>query len=129
MKNEEIIDAHKDIRQGSAISTALARHEFVFPPIYHRMINVGERTGNLGTVLRQLAIHLEKEHDTKSRIRSAMTYPAVILVLAFGVVMILLNFTLPPLLALYNEFEALLPWPTRFLMNTSDFFLNFYCQQ
>ncbi len=113
-----------DIRQGNAISNALAKHPLVFPTIYHRMINVGERTGNLGTVLRQLAIHLEKEHTTKSKIKSAMTYPAVVLALAFIVVLILLNFTLPPLLSLYSEFDAQLPWPTRFLMTTSEFFLT-----
>lgn len=114
-----------DIRQGSAISTALARHELVFPPIYCQMIRVGEQTGNLGGVLRQLAIHLEKESTIKSRIRSAMTYPALVLGLAFIVVLILMNFTLPPLLQLYNEFEAELPWPTRLLMNSSEFFLQY----
>jgi len=120
-----LMEVVEDIRQGSAISSALAKHEFVFPTIYHRMINVGERTGNLGSVLRQLAIHLEKEHSTKSRIRGAMTYPALVLSLAFVVILILLNFTLPPLLQLYSEFEAQLPWPTRFLMASSDFFLEY----
>lgn len=114
----------EDIRQGSAISAALAKHELVFPPIYYQMIRVGEQTGNLGGVLRQLAIHLEKEHTIKSRVRSAMVYPALVLSLAFVVVLILFNFTLPPLLQLYSEFEAELPWPTRFLMNSSEFFLQ-----
>lgn len=118
----EVMD---DIRQGSAISTALARHELVFPPIYCQMIRVGEQTGNLGGVLRQLAIHLEKENTIKSRIRSAMAYPALVLSLAFVVVLILMNFTLPPLLQLYGEFEAELPWPTRVLMNSSEFFLQY----
>lgn len=117
----EVMD---DIRQGSAISTALARHELVFPPIYCQMIRVGEQTGNLGGVLRQLAVHLEKENSTKSKIRSAMTYPALVLCLAFIVMLILMNFTLPPLLQLYSEFEADLPWPTRFLMNSSEVFLQ-----
>ena len=89
----EVMD---DIRQGSAISTALTRHELVFPPIYCQMIRVGEQTGNLGGVLRQLAIHLEKENTIKSRIRSAMAYPALVLSLAFVVVLILMNFNLPP---------------------------------
>lgn len=118
----EVMD---DIRQGSAVSTALARHEMVFPPIYYQMIRVGEQTGNLGSVLRQLAIHLEKEDSLKSRIRSAMAYPALVLSLAFIVVLILMNFTLPPLLQLYTEFEADLPWPTRFLMNSTEFFLQY----
>ena len=114
-----------DIRQGSSIAGSLSKHPYVFPPIYQSMINVGERTGNLGEVLRQLGIHLEKEHYIKSKIRGAMTYPAVVLALAFVVVLILLNFTLPPLLALYSEFEAELPWPTRMVMSASDFFLNY----
>ena len=118
----EVMD---DIRQGSAVSTALARHELVFPPIYYQMIRVGEQTGNLGGVLRQLAIHLEKEDTIKSRIRSAMIYPAVVLSLAFIVVLIMMNFTLPPLLQLYNEFEADLPLPTRILMTSSEFFLQY----
>ena len=115
----------EDIRQGSAIAAALSKHKYVFPPIYQSMINVGERTGNLGEVLRQLAIHLEKEHNIKSKIRGAMTYPAVVLALAFVVVLILLNFTLPPLLSLYAEFEAELPWPTRAVMAASNFFQEY----
>ena len=115
----------EDIRQGSSISAALAKHELVFPPIYQSMIQVGERTGNLGSVLRQLSIHLEKESNIKSKIKGAMTYPGVVLAMAFGVILLLLNFTLPPLLALYSEFDAQLPWPTRFLMNVTESFLQY----
>jgi len=115
----------EDIRQGSSISAALAKHDLVFPPIYQSMIQVGERTGNLGGVLRQLSIHLEKESNIKSKIKGAMAYPAVVLALAFGVILLLLNFTLPPLLALYTEFDAQLPWPTRFLMGVTESFLQY----
>jgi type IV pilus assembly protein PilC len=115
----------EDIRQGESISDALAKHELVFPPVYTHMIRVGEQTGNLGTVLRQLAIHLEKENNIKSKISRAMIYPALVLSLAVVVVLIMLNFTLPPLLQLYSEFEAELPWPTRFLMGASEFFLDY----
>ena len=86
------------------------------------MIQVGERTGNLGGVLRQLSIHLEKESTIKSKIKGAMAYPGLVLALAFGVIILLLNFTLPPLLALYTEFDAQLPWPTRFLMAVTEGF-------
>ncbi len=115
----------EDIRQGNSISSALAKHEEIFPPFYHRMIHVGEQTGNLDQVLRQLATLMEKEVVVKKNIQGAMTYPAIILLLAFGVVMILLNFSLPPLLQLYSEFDAQLPWPTRFLMGASSFFMQY----
>jgi len=119
---EEIVE---DIRQGSSISDALAKHEQTFSPIYQNMIRVGERTGNIGEILRQLAEHMEKEETVKSNVRGAMSYPAVVLLLAIGVVLIMLNFTLPPLLGLYNEFNAQLPLPTRILMRTSELFLAY----
>jgi type IV pilus assembly protein PilC len=118
----------EDIRQGSSIAAAMAKHDLVFPEIYQSMIQVGERTGNLGGVLRQLSIHMEKESNIKSKIKGAMAYPGVVLALAFGVILLLLNFTLPPLLGLYSEFDAQLPWPTRFLMSVTDFFLQYRIQ-
>ena len=114
----------EEVRQGSAISTALEAHPTVFPTIYYRMIQVGERTGNLSVVLRQLAIYLEKEAGVVQKIRSAMLYPAFIISLAFVVIGILINFTLPPLLSLYEEFDAQIPTATRMLLWISDFTLE-----
>jgi type IV pilus assembly protein PilC len=115
----------EDIRQGSSIADALAKHELVFSELYVSMIEVGEQTGNLDEILRQLAKHMEKEETLKANLRSAMTYPAIVLLLAIGVVLLMLNFTLPPLLGLYNEFDAQLPLPTRILMAASAFFLEY----
>ena len=110
----------EDVQIGQPLSAALERHEHVFPPVYTRMIEVGERTGNLGAVLRQLAGYMEREVSVTQRVRSAMTYPLFVLGLAFAVVAILVNFTLPPLLALYDEFQAELPWITRALLAAAD---------
>jgi type IV pilus assembly protein PilC len=109
------------VRTGEPLSSALAEHPLVFPDLYTRMVHVGEQTGNVGVILRRLATYLEKEMGISRRVRDAMAYPAFLLLLAFGVVLLLLNFTLPPLLRLYDEFEATLPWPTRFLMSLTDF--------
>ena len=109
------------VRTGEPLSDALAEHPLVFPDLFTRMVQVGEQTGNVGLILRRLAGYMEKETGVARRVRDAMAYPAFLLVLAFGVVLILLNFTLPPLLRLYDEFEATLPWPTRFLMSLTDF--------
>ena len=109
------------VRTGEPLSSALAEHPLVFPDLYTRMVHVGEQTGNVGVILRRLATYLEKEMGISRRVRDATAYPAFLLLLAFGVVLLLLNFTLPPLLRLYDEFEATLPWPTRFLMSLTDF--------
>jgi type IV pilus assembly protein PilC len=111
----------EQVRTGAPFSAALAEHPLVFPDLYTRMVQVGEQTGNIGLILRRLATYFEKEMGVSRRVRDAMAYPAFLLVIAFGVVLLLLNFTLPPLLRLYDEFEATLPWPTRFLMSLTDF--------
>jgi type IV pilus assembly protein PilC len=115
---------HQDVNAGSSITEALENHEHVFPPIYTRMIQVGERTGNLGLILRRLATYMEKEQSVIGKIRSAMVYPAFILVMAVGVIGILMNFTLPPLLQLYADFEAELPLPTQILLWASNVILG-----
>jgi len=113
------------VRTGSPLSAALAEHPLVFPDLYTRMLRVGEQTGNLGVILRQLATYLEKEDAIARRVRDASAYPLFLLAMAFGVVLLLLNFTLPPLLRLYDEFQATLPWPTRFLMGLSEFLTSY----
>jgi type IV pilus assembly protein PilC len=110
-----------DVRQGSFISEAILKHEGVFPPLYGRLIEVGERTGNLEMVLRQLAIYLEKEEQLSRKIKGAVTYPAFVLVLAIGVVLLLMFVALPPLMDLFASFGAELPLPTRILMAITGF--------
>ena len=111
----------QDLEQGSSFADATSRHPQAFPPIYSRMVNVGERTGNLQAVLRQVANYMEKEKAALKRVRTAMIYPALILLVACGVVAILVTFTLPPLLEMFNEFEAELPLVTKLLISVVGF--------
>ncbi len=114
-------DLTQAIKEGSSLSDALREHPRVFPPIYSRMIAVGERTGDLETILRQLATHMEKEQAVIKRVRGAMAYPAFVILLAVGVVAILVTAALPPLISLFDEFETGLPLPTRILLAVSAF--------
>ncbi len=115
----------EEVRTGTPLSAALAAHPLAFSDLYTRMIRVGEQTGNIGVILRQLAIYLEKEAAVARRVRDASAYPAFLLLMSFGVILLLFNFTLPPLLRLYDEFQAELPWPTRFLIGLSDFLTSY----
>lgn len=114
-------DVLEAIKQGSALSDALRKHPQVFPPIFGRMIAVGERTGSLDVVLRQLATHLEKEQAIIKRVRGALAYPAFVIILAIGVVAIVITVALPPLMGLFDEFDAELPLPTKILLAVSHF--------
>jgi len=111
----------EDVQEGEALSDALKNHPQVFPPIYSRMIEIGERMGNMEGILRQLATYMEKREALTRKLRGAMAYPALILLLAFGVVILMINFTLPGILGLFGEFEAELPVTTRILITITNF--------
>jgi len=118
---ETVTTMIQDLQEGSSFADAISRHPQAFPSIYSRMVRVGERTGNLQIVLRQVAEYIETEKAALKRVRKVMIYPALILLVASGVVAILVTFTLPPLLEMFNEFEAQLPWVTKVLISIVGF--------
>lgn len=119
---KEVIGAvSDDLRQGSSLSEAISKHPDAFPPIYCRMIEVSERTGNLELVLRQLADYMEKEKALLARVGRALAYPAFVLLLASGVITLLVTVTLPSLSTLFDEFGGELPLPTRVLVALTTF--------
>ena len=114
-----------DLSTGTSISQALAKHPEAFNEIYRRSIEVGERTGRLEEVLRDLAEHMEKQAAFSKKISGAMTYPTIIMVVGVAVVIILLTVVLPPLADLFTAFDADLPTPTRIMMALSDGFVAY----
>lgn len=108
------------IETGTAMSEALRRYPQVFPSVYGRMVEVGERTGNMEQVLDQIATYMEKEQAILGKIRGAMGYPILLFILAIGVVLILVTFALPAMVGLFSEFNAELPWTTQFLINVTE---------
>jgi len=114
-----------DIRGGSSLSAAMGKHPWAFPEIYHRTIAGGEQAGNLEVVLRQMADYLERGVVTEKKIKSALTYPIMLAVVAVVVVGILVTFVLPTFTSLYSVFGAELPLPTRMLIGLSEWLLNY----
>ncbi len=118
---EVLHDVFEDIRHGRSLSDAMSQHPEVFSTLYCRMIKVGEQTGNLESVLRQTADYLEKESALLSKVARALTYPAIVMLIACGVIVLLMTFVLPSFADLFAEFEGQIPLPTRLLMGLSDF--------
>ena len=115
-----------DLSTGTSINVALSRHPEAFDEIYQRSIEVGERTGRLEEVLRQLADHMEKRAAFAKKVSGAMTYPTIILVVGILVTIILLTVVLPPMTDLFSAFDTELPPPTRIMMAMSDGFINYW---
>ncbi len=109
-----------DIREGGMLSSALARHERLFPPLYVSMVRAGESAGKLDTVLERLATAREAEDEARRRVRSAVAYPALILIVGMVTVFVLLTFFMPRVAGLFTSF-ADLPMPTRILLMVSGF--------
>jgi type IV pilus assembly protein PilC len=110
-----------DLERGQNLSDALAKHSNVFSPLFIDLIRVAELTGNLEATLQQLAVYLRRDLNTVRRLRSAMIYPTVILVLAVGVVIVLVVFALPAFVRIFAEFKVQLPLPTRILIGIVTF--------
>jgi len=109
-----------DIRSGNSLSASLSKHPRAFSQMYHRTIAAGEQGGNLEVVLRQMAEHMEKGVTTEKKIKGALTYPFIVVIVAVIVVGILVTFVLPTFTDLYSQFGVELPLPTRILIGISD---------
>src|SRR5947207_12168907 len=110
-----------DLERGQNLSEALAKHQKVFPALYIDLVRVAELTGNLEATLTELAGYLRRDLNTVRRVQAALIYPAVILVVATGVVIILVFFALPAFTRIFAEFRVELPLSTRILIGIVDF--------
>ncbi len=114
-------DVITDIRNGDQLSTAMSRHPQVFTPMSCRTLSIGEQTGGLETMLRQMADYMEKEAATRKGIKGALMYPMIAAVVAVGVVGVMMFFVLPAFAGLYGSLGAELPALTRIMMDASVF--------
>jgi type IV pilus assembly protein PilC len=105
-----------DLRSGSTLSEAMVKYPNVFSNIYSRMVEVGERTGSLDAVLKNLANYAETESKAISKLKNAMTYPMIVLVLGIVVATILVTFVLPPIINMFGSLGAELPLITKILI-------------
>jgi type IV pilus assembly protein PilC len=115
-----LADVAEALRQGETLADAFDRHPKVFPVAYRSMIRSAELSGSLDTALDRLTIYIERDVMAKSQIRSAMMYPAVIVVLSVAVSTLLVTFVLPKFRVFFASFHKQLPLPTRMLLGFSD---------
>lgn len=114
-----------DLSTGNSLSYALSRHGDVFSEVFRRTVEVGERTGDLQTVLRQLAHHTEQQAVMGKKLKSAMTAPTIMAVVGIAVALLLVTVVLPPLSDLFATMEEGLPLPTVIMMGLSNFVISY----
>lgn len=110
------------VRQGEALSDAMAAYPKLFSTLYVSMVRVGEEAGALDKVLSDLAELLETEDEVRGEVLGAVAYPAFVMVMGIITTIVLLAFVLPRLFEMLQEMTDLLPLPTRVLLGASQFF-------
>jgi len=109
---------------GSSLSVALAQHPKDFPDIYRALVSAGEHSGNLGLVLSRLADYIESRNALTSKIKLAFTYPAIVTVVAFAIVIFLLSYVVPQVVSVFGNTKQKLPTLTIIMLWLSDFVRN-----
>lgn len=109
-----------DIRNGIQLSEAASRHPKVFEPLFISMVRAGEASGSMEIIFDRLAFFYEKSYYTKEKVKSAMAYPLVMLVLAISVTVYLLTNVVPTFVGMFQSLNAELPAITKLVLNVSN---------
>lgn len=118
-------DVYKKVKEGETLSRSLSDHPRIFPDLMVNLVEAGEVGGVLDDVLGRLANHFEKEHKMNEKIKSALTYPAVVSVMALLSVVFILTFVLPTFVQMFANMKMELPLLTRILLAISGFLRNY----
>ena len=117
----EMADA---LRAGETFADAAEAHPAAFPPFFLGILRSAELTGNLDTVLDQLAEYIERDLEARRKIVSALVYPGIVVVMAIVAVIIITGFVLPRFQVFFKSLNAKLPLPTRMLLSVANIFVN-----
>lgn len=115
-----------ELRKGNSLSDSLAKHPKIFEPLTINLIKAGELSGNIDDSLDRLANHYEKAYQTRQKVVSAMSYPAVVGVLAIGVVIFLLATIVPMFVDMFSDFGGELPLLTQVVMRASELTISYW---
>ncbi len=123
---EKIFDLVKKVEAGEPLSGAMMGHKKLFSNFYVNIVKTGEVSGSLHKSLIYLADHLEKDHDLRHKIKSALSYPIFVVIAFIGVAVAMMVFVIPKLTAILTESGTELPIQTKALIGVSSSLINYY---
>jgi general secretion pathway protein F len=116
------------VREGSSLADALAVHPEIFSDLYVGMVRAGETAGALEAVLDRLAEYGERQAEFVAKVRSALTYPIIMMCLATAIMAFLVVYVVPQISTIFEQQHAALPTMTLVLINTSNFLINYWIE-
>ncbi len=121
-----LLGIKEDIESGKQFSEAIQRHPKLFSPLYVNMVRASEMSGSFAKMLDRIAAYIAQQIETRKMVVGASIYPGIIGTMAIGVTVFLLTFVLPRFAGVFKGKEAVLPWPTKFLMGASSFLVSYW---
>lgn len=121
-----LANVRRSIMEGANFADALAQYPKVFPRLYVNMVRAGESSGTLDIVLKRLADLLQSQVQMRSKVTAALTYPIVMIFVGLGVVVLLMVAVIPRFEAMFDQMGVDLPWTTRMMIGSSEFFMNYW---
>lgn len=118
---EVLSEVTEDVAAGTPLSEAMGKHSRAFDPLYSSMVRAGETGGLLDTILERLALLRERAAEINSKIRGAMVYPSMIVVVALVVISVVILFVIPRFQAIFDTFDVELPATTRTLLGAAHY--------
>lgn len=121
-----LLDIKNDVETGSSLTQAFKKHPLYFDQLFCNLVQAGEQAGILDNLLERLATYKEKILAIKGKIKSALFYPAAIVIAAFIVITVIMIFVIPQFKELFAGFGADLPGPTQLVIDISEIFLGYW---
>jgi MSHA biogenesis protein MshG len=113
-------DVLQSLEMGRELATSLARHPQIFPPLFLSLVRVGESTGTLDNAFLRLCEYLSQDQDIQDRVKSAIRYPIIVIIMIGLAVGVITVFVIPNFAPLFKVLGNDIPWPTRVIMGASD---------
>lgn len=123
---DAIADIFENVQKGLTLSEAMKCIPSIFPPILIHMVEAGEASGSLDTIMERMAVHYEKEFKIENKVKGAMIYPMVLAFIATAVVIFMMVFVMPTFVSMFEGSGVELPGPTRLLLTVSHSLRNFW---
>ncbi|MBC7416398.1 MAG: type II secretion system inner membrane protein GspF [Herminiimonas sp.] len=120
-----VASIRSEVMGGSSLSDALGRHPRDFADIYRALVASGEQIGQLARVLSRLADYIERRNALVQKVKLAFTYPAIVTVVAFAIVIFLLTYVVPQIVSVFANTKQKLPFLTVMMLAISDFVRNY----
>ena len=116
----------QEVSEGKGLSEAMGKQPHIFSDLYVNMVKAGESSGSLVEVLRRMATHFQQFAEVQAKVTSALIYPALVICMGIALVSFFMFVMMPQFTTMFNGFNIELPLPTRMLIATSNFLINWW---